>query len=207
MEAPHPHSPSRDALIALHFQNDICHPQGCIPFSLNRETADAARFVEASRNALNAARRAGWTIAHMHIVFAKDYSDLLRNCRLFLKTETLGALKRGSWGAAAYEGFEPADGEIFVTGNANSAFRRTDLETHLRERGVQRVNVMGLATQFSVEHTVRDAADMGYHVRIFTDCCASGDMEAHHASLRTLTLLADVVSSDSVFEKIMARAG
>ncbi|MGB7102058.1 MAG: isochorismatase family cysteine hydrolase [Xanthobacteraceae bacterium] len=207
MEAVSNHSPSSDALIALHFQNDICHPQGCIPFSLNRETDDSVRFLEASRNALNTARRAGWTIAHMHIVFAQDYSDLLRNCRLFLKTETLGALKRGSWGAAAYEGFEPGDGEIFVSGNANSAFRRTDLEAQLRERRVERVNVMGLATQFSVEHTVRDAADMGYRVRIFADCCASGDMEAHQASLRTLTLLADVVSSDSVFEKISARAG
>jgi biuret amidohydrolase len=207
MEAASSHSPSSEALIALHFQNDICHPQGRIPFSLNRETDEAARFLEASRNALNAARRAGWTIAHMHIVFAQDYSDLLRNCRLFLKTETLGALKRGSWGAAAHEGFEPGDGEIFVTGNANSAFRRTDLEAQLRERAVERVNVMGLATQFSVEHTVRDAADMGYRVRLFADCCASGDREAHRASLHTLSMLADIVSSATVFEKISVRAG
>jgi hypothetical protein len=28
----------------------------------------------------------------------------------------------------------------------------------------------------------------------------SGDQEAHQASLRTLTMLADVVTSDSVFE-------
>src|SRR5271170_1476410 len=161
MEAVSNHSPSSDALIALHFQNDICHPQGCILFSLNRETDDAARFLEASRDALNAARRAGWTIAHMHIVFAQDYSDLLRNCRLFLKTETLGALKRGSWGAAAHEGFEPIPGEIVTATNCNSAFRRTDLETELRDRDVTQVSVMGLATQFSVEHTVRDAADIG----------------------------------------------
>jgi nicotinamidase-related amidase len=135
----------------------------------------------------------------MHIVFAEDYSDLLRNCRLFLKTETLGALKRGSWGAAPYDGFEPGNGEIFVTGNGNSAFRRTSLETLLRERAINRVNVMGLATQFSVEHTVRDAADMGYRVRLFADCCTSGDLEAHRASLHTLGMLADVVSSQSAF--------
>ena len=135
--------------------------KGAFHFPSIATTDDAVRFVEASRNALNAARRAGWTIAHMHIVFAQDYSDLLRNCRLFLKTETLGALKRGSWGASAYAGFEPGDGEIFVTGNANSAFRRTDLEAQLRERGVERVNVMGLATQFSVEHTVRDCRRHG----------------------------------------------
>jgi nicotinamidase-related amidase len=185
-----------DALLALHFQNDICHSDGRIPFSLDRNTKDAARFLDAGRRTLVEARRAGWTIAHVHIAFAEDYSDLLRNCRLFLKTETLGALKRGSWGAAAFAGFEPTDGEIVVTTNCNSGFRRTELETELRDRAITRVNVMGLATQFSVEHTARDAADIGFGVRLFADCCASGDMEAHRASLRTLTMLADVMNSD-----------
>jgi len=184
-----------DALLALHFQNDICHRDGLIPFSLDRSTGAAANFLSASKRALDEARRAGWTIAHIHIAFAPDYSDLLRNCRLFLKTETLGALKRGSWGAAAYAGFEAAADEIVVMTNCNSGFRRTDLEAVLNERGVSRVNVMGLATQFSVEHTVRDAADIGYRVRLLADCCASGDMEAHRASLCTLTMLADVMES------------
>jgi biuret amidohydrolase len=197
----------KDVLIALHFQNDICHPQGRIPFSLDRNSGDAARFMSASKRALDAARRAKWTIAHMHIVFAEDYSDLLRNCSLFLKTEALGALKRGSWGAAAYDGFEPAAGEIFVAGNANSAFRRTDLDALLRERAISRVNVMGLATQFSVEHTARDAADMGYRVRVFADCCISGDLEAHRASLHTLAMLAEVVASETSFPPITTGAG
>jgi len=185
----------RDALLALHFQNDICHRDGLISFSLDRNTSAAANFLSASKRALDEARRAGWTIAHIHIAFAPDYSDLLRNCRLFLKTETLGALKRGSWGAAAYAGFEPAADEIVVTTNCNSGFRRTDLEAALRERGVSRVNIMGLATQFSVEHAVRDSADIGYRVRLFADCCASGDMEAHGATMRTMPLLADVMES------------
>jgi nicotinamidase-related amidase len=190
-----------DALIVLHFQNDTCHAQGRIPFSLDRGSGDAERFLDSSRRALEAARRSGWTIVHKHIVFATDYSDILRNCRLFLKAEALWALKRGSWGAAPYDGFEPRDGEIFVTGNGNSAFRRTGLEGRLAERAIDRVNVIGLATQFSVEHTVRDAADMGYRVRLFADCCASGDIEAHRASLRTLSLLADVVSSEVAFSE------
>src|SRR5262249_44454453 len=101
----------------------------------------------------------------------------------------------------AYEGFEPRDGEIFVVGNGNSAFRRTGLEGMLGEHAIQRVNVIGLATQFSVEHTVRDAADMGYRVRLFADCCASGDLEAHRASLRTLGMLAEVVSSDTLLRE------
>jgi nicotinamidase-related amidase len=184
-----------DALLAVHFQNDICHPDGLIPFSLDRRTRAASNFLSASKRALDEARRAGWTIAHIHIAFAPDYSDLLRNCRLFLKTEMFGALKRGSWGAAAFADFAPMADEIVVTTNCNSGFRRTALETTLNERGIERVNVMGLATQFSVEHTVRDAADIGYRVRLFPDCCVSGDMDAHGATLRTMPMLADVMES------------
>lgn len=187
-----------DALIALHFQNDVCHPQGRIPFALQRGSGDAERFLDASKRTLAAARRAGWTIVHKHIVFAEDYSDVLRNCPLFVKVAALDALKRGSWGAAPFDGFEPRDGEIFVVGNGNSAFRRTSLEGMLGQLPIHRVNVIGLATQFSVEHTVRDAADIGYRVRLFADCCTSGDLEAHRASLRTLSMLGKVVSSDTV---------
>ncbi len=183
-----------DALIALHFQNDICHPDGRIPFSLNRKTEEAAAFLEASQSALDRARAAGWTIIHVHIAFAEDYSDLLRNCSLFSVVEKLGALKRGSWGAAPLAAFEPREGESVVTHNCNSAFRRTNLEALLSVGGADRLHVMGLATQFSVEHTVRDASDLGYSVVVIANCCASADREAHQASLRTMTMLATVLS-------------
>jgi biuret amidohydrolase len=192
-------SSTTDALLALHFQNDICDPLGKIPFSLERNTSNTTNFLDASKRALTKAREAGWLIAHVHIAFAPDYADLLRNCRLFLSTETLGALKRGTWGAAAFAGFEPLDDELVVVTNCNSAFRRTDLEAKLRERGIYRLNVMGLATQFSVEHTVRDAADIGFRVRLLADCCASADQEAHRAALHTLPMLADIVGSGDVF--------
>jgi nicotinamidase-related amidase len=187
-----PENAMADALIALHFQNDICHPDGRIPFSLDRGDPAAASFLAASREALANARAASWTVAHVHIAFAEDYSDLPRNCRLFEAVGKLGAMKRGSWGAAPLAGFEPREGEIVVTRNRNSAFRGTDLEARLRELGVERLHVMGLATQFSVEHTVRDAADLGFFVTVLADCCASADRKAHDASLRTMRMLAEI---------------
>ena len=96
------------ALIALHFQNDICHPDGVIPFAVDRASADARCFLDASRRTIARARGADWLIAHVHIAFQPDYSDVPRNCRLFRSVETLGALERGSWGAQPMEGFEPA---------------------------------------------------------------------------------------------------
>jgi nicotinamidase-related amidase len=187
-----------DALIALHFQNDICHEKGLIPFALDRGGDEPHRFLEASRDLIAKARRKGWTIVHVHIAFQPDYADLPRNCRLFLAVERLGAVKRGSWGAAAMQGFEPRDGEIALIHACNNAFHGTDLDRLLRERGVKKLCMMGLATQFSVEHSVRHAADLGYFVTVARDCCASADAEAHQASLKTMAMLAEIGQSDEI---------
>jgi nicotinamidase-related amidase len=187
-----------NALIALHFQNDICHEKGLIPFALDHGSDAPRRFLAASRGLLERARRGGWTIAHVHIAFAPDYSDLPRNCRLFLAVEKFGAVKRGSWGAAAMAGFEPLDGEIAVIHISNNAFHGTDLDPLLRARGVKNLCVMGLATQFSVEHSVREAADLGYFVTVAADCCASADAEAHKASLKTMAMLAEVRPAEEI---------
>lgn len=181
-----------DALIALHYQNDICHKDGRIPFSLKRSTEDADKFFAASRELLADARAKRWLVVHVHIAFAADYANLPRNSRLFLAVEPLLALKRGSWGAAPLAGFEPREDEIALIHTCNSAFGKTGLHALLQGHGVREVQVMGLATQFSVEHTVRDASDLGYGVTVHADCCASADSEAHAASLRTMSMLADV---------------
>ena len=190
-----------DALLALHYQNDIVHADGKVPFSLDRAGSEAAAFLAASARALAAARRRRLVVAHVHIGFAEDYSDMPRHARLFRKAAELGALKRGSWGAAPFEGFEPEPGEVVVSHSCNSAFRNTGLEAQLRQGAVERLYVMGLATQFSVEHAVRDAADMGFAVTLLSDCCASGDREAHRASLRTMAMLANIETSDALVKK------
>lgn len=182
----------KDALIALHFQNDTCHPDGRVSLSLNRGSDEAAAFLAGSRAALARARGDDWIIVHAHIAFAADYSDLPRNCRLFRAVAERGAVKLGSWGAQAFSGFEPKEGEIHLTKSRNSAFGATGLESKLRTLGVERVTVMGLATQFSVEHTVRDAADMGFHVTVISECCSSADPAAHRASLNVMAMLADI---------------
>lgn len=186
------------ALIALHFQNDICHPDGRVPFAVDRSAGTAERFLERCRATITAARHAGWMIVHVHIAFAPDYSDLPRNCRLFRAVEEFGAVKRGSWGAAAMDGFEPEAGDLVLTHRANNAFHGTGLEGALRVSAVTDVAVMGLATQYSVEHTVRHAADLGYAVTMIRDCCGSANEEAAEASFKAMAMLAEVRASDEI---------
>ena len=131
------------ALIALHYQNDICHPDGKIPFAIGRAAPAPSRFLEASRKTLERARQLGFVIAHVHIAFSQDYADLPRNCRLFRKVEELGAVKLGSWGAEPYKGFEPHLGETCLIHKGNSAFFATGLQAILQEKAVTDLAVCG----------------------------------------------------------------
>jgi nicotinamidase-related amidase len=188
----------RKALIALHFQNDICHPDGVVPFAVDRASGDGQRFLDTSSAIIARARAADWLIVHVHIAFAPDYSDLPRNCWLFRAVEPLGALKRGSWGAEPMDGFDPETGDIVIVHRANNAFHGTGLEGTLRVSAIGEVAVMGLATQYSVEHTVRHAADLGYAVTMIRDCCASADPAAAEASFKAMAMLAEVKTSEEI---------
>ena len=183
------------ALIALHYQNDICHPDGKIPFAIDRTGPMSGRFLEASREALGRARQLGFVIVHVHIAFSPDYADLPRHGRLFRKVEELGAVKLGSWGAEPYAGFEPLPGETCLIHKGNSAFFATGLDAILEASAVTDLAVCGLATQFSVEHTVRDAADRGFRVTVLRDCCASANAAAAEAAFEVMSMLAEVAES------------
>jgi nicotinamidase/pyrazinamidase len=52
---------------------------------------------------------------------------------------------------------------------AYSGFERTELDRMLRERGIQRLVVGGLATEYCVQATVVDALRLGYAVVLLTE--------------------------------------
>ena len=93
------------------------------------------------------------------------------------------------------QGFEPLPGETCLIHKGNSAFFATGLDAILEASAVTDLTVCGLATQFSVEHTVRDAADRGFRVTVLRDCCASANAEAAEAAFEVMSMLAEVAES------------
>jgi len=76
--------------------------------------------------------------------------------------------------AAAYSGFEGAE-----PGGA-------DLRTWLGARGVDAVDVVGIATDHCVRATARDAAQAGLHTRVLLGLCAGVAPESTAAALEQL---------------------
>ena len=76
-----------------------------------------------------------------------------------------------------------------------SAFRENDrttptgLASYLRERGFQRVTMVGLATDFCVLFSALDARDAGFDVTVEIACCRGLDVEGSLA--RAMTAMQD----------------
>jgi nicotinamidase/pyrazinamidase len=80
------------------------------------------------------------------------------------------SVRKGINGEDGYSGFTVRDP---VTGTD----RPTELESMLREQGVARVVIGGLATDYCVRATAIDAVDSGFAVAVLTDAVAAVDLQ------------------------------
>ena len=183
----------RPVLLALHWQNDVLHPDGRIRVGIDDDTVRQSLLAASSR-LLEGARRKGWPIIQVRIAFRPDYADLARHMPIFRRTAELGAVRDGHWGAEFYEPLAPrqSEREFVLTHQRISAFAGTSLETLLRHLDARTLVVAGVATHSVVEGTVRDAADRGFEVRVAADACACADRDAHAAALASMALIAEV---------------
>jgi nicotinamidase/pyrazinamidase len=72
---------------------------------------------------------------------------------------------------------------------AYSGFEGTDLEAHLRRRGVDTLYIGGLATDYCVLNTVRDALRHGFKVMLLTDASRAVDLHAGDGALAEREML------------------
>ena len=77
-------------------------------------------------------------------------------------------------------------GDCVVTKRQWGAFYGTDLEQQLRRRGIRTLVFSGIATNFGVESTAREALDRGYQVIFAEDAMSSITAEAHEFATRTM---------------------
>ncbi len=173
----------RDALILVDLQNDFL-PGGALAVPQGDEVIDVANrlqplfaLVVATRDwhpknhgsfaASHPGRRAG------------DVGELAGIPQVFWPThcvqQSTGAELASSLEAAS-ERVEVLKGQQ-VDVDSYSAFfdngrrHQTELDQLLRSRGVQRVFVLGLATDYCVKHTALDALELGYETYLVVDGC------------------------------------
>ena len=169
------------ALVVVDLQNDFADSAGSLA------VAGADAVVAAANAAVAEAAAAGATVVatqdwHPESTphFAKDGGIWPVHC------------VAGTWGAELHPGFElPAEADRVRKGahgeDGYSGFTMrdpltgdeapTELEALLRERGIDRVVVCGLATDYCVKATALDAVRLGFDVWLLPDAVAAVNRE------------------------------
>lgn len=91
--------------------------------------------------------------------------------------------------------------DLVVTKRNVGSFYGTDLELHLRRRGITQIVLGGVATSMGVESTARAAHDHGYHVTVATDAMTDMDETVHaHSVNRILPRFGETGTTAEILE-------
>ena len=170
---------NRTALIVVDVQNDFADPLGSLYVKGGEDVVQAVNAVMAE------AREAGALVVYTQDWhppstphFAQDGGAWPVHC----VQDTWGAafhpalhvdgdiVRKGTAGEDGYSGFTVRDPET-------GAESPTPLEDLLRDRGIERVVVVGLATDYCVRETAVDAAAKGFHTTVLRDAIAAVNLQ------------------------------
>jgi nicotinamidase/pyrazinamidase len=170
----------RTALVVVDVQNDFADPSGSLA------VAGGEDVVEAVNAAIRAAGAAGALVVYTQDWHPEHTPHFARDGGVW-PVHCVG----GSWGAELHPRLEVVEGETIHKGvdgrDGYSAFsvrdprsgetEPTQLERILRGRGIERVVIGGLATDYCVVETVLDARRLGLEADVLTDCIRAVDLE------------------------------
>jgi nicotinamidase-related amidase len=193
--------PAKTAVIAVHMQKDIVNADGAFGGFFAAQAVER-NVVSVIDTLLETARRAGSTVVYTRVAWQPGLADLIVNSPILQIVQQSGCLVEGSDKAQILPGLRPQAGDLVVTHHRVGGFSASQLDALLRSRGIDTVLFTGVATNFSVEGTARQASDLGYRTVIVADACSAADPATHEASIGSLGLLAEITSSTEVLDAL-----
>lgn len=180
----------RTAILPLDLQNDnIAGTAGL----------EEKQTLEKIARLLDAGRRKKVPIIHITASVRADYLDMPKSNALWRALRASKKLILGTPGAEIHPLVAPRPDELVINKTCVDPFLSTNLGQALINFDVNTLIVCGLWTNYVVEATTRHAADIGYHVVVVSDCCASNNEENHRFAMeRILPTLATVATLDEV---------
>jgi nicotinamidase-related amidase len=198
--------PTRTALLLLHWQNELVKSEGKLYGPLSK-LLHAAHTIEHTVAVLKASRRKKMLIIYINVSHRPGYPEISkRPAPLAAGLIETQAFLRGTWGTEIIDELIPLKDEIVVFNHSTSAFIYTELDLLLRNRGITDVVLTGLATNWVVESTARDAFNRGYFVYTLGDCCNGSSEEAHRYSMANILPMLGVVIDSKAYIRGLEKA-
>ena len=163
------------AIVVIDLQKGIAGMPGA-PLPSSTVIANSARL-------LAAARQVGAQPVLVHVGGAPDGADRLHTT----SDQPMRATGQmpPDWSELIPE-LDRQPGDVVILKRQWGAFYGTDLELQLRRRGLNTIVLCGIATEFGVESTARDAYERGYELIFAADAMTGRDAESHANSIERI---------------------
>lgn len=183
-----PLDPRTTALVLIDLQNGIV----AMPLA----PRGGAEVLAAGAALARRFRAAGAPVVLVSVGWSADFADAPRQPVDQPAPRPPGGLPAG-WSDLA-EGLA-GPGDIMIVKRQWGAFYGTALDLQLRRRGVTTIVLAGIATNFGVESTARQAWELGYRLIVVEDAAASASAEMHAFSIeKIMPRIATVSRSDAL---------
>jgi nicotinamidase-related amidase len=93
---------------------------------------------------------------------------------------------------------KPKQDEIIINKHTASIFIDTGFERMLRSAGIVTIVFTGIATEFGVESSARDAFNRGFYSVVVSDCVSSPYKDGHARSLENMKNLITIINSKEI---------
>ncbi|MFH1053703.1 MAG: isochorismatase family cysteine hydrolase [Candidatus Woesearchaeota archaeon] len=184
----------KTALVILDCQNDLLKEDGKAAGFGIAAHAKQIGTVKNIASALRKARKAGVDVVYVTVSF--DDNDLKKSKTPMHQSMIGGTvLEPGSKGAEIVDEIKPKGEKVFNK-TMISPFTIPEFVKEIAK--YDKLLLAGVATNFVVESTAREAADRGKEVVILKDCCASMNNDLHEMALQVLANLATITTSQEV---------
>jgi nicotinamidase-related amidase len=172
------------ALLIVDPYNDFMSDGGKA-YEQTRQTAEAVGFYANMRRLIPAIRA-----AHIQVVIVPhhrwrdgDFNGWKHMNPTQVRVNQTQTFAAGTWGGEFHPEFGPCDGDVVVHEHwAQSGFANTDLDAQLKQRGIQKLILVGMVANTCVESTARFGMELGYHVTLIKDATAAFSLEGMHAA-------------------------
>ena len=177
--------PARTALLVVHMVKGVAGEVDT-PFNrIFRPRAEKIGIIGVQARLLDGFRTGKAKVVYTAVTYQPGYPGVTRNSRLFRTLIDNGPslLLEGTAAVEVIDDLAPRSGEPVVRGQGANGFDRTELDSFIRQAGVDTLVLVGIATDVAVESTARAACDLGYRTIVVSDACTADSDEAHSRSL------------------------
>ena len=166
--------PASTALLLIGFQRDYFDPDGIL-YGVVEEQLRSNDTLANTLRLIDACKDTEMTIVRTPLVFSEDYEELENPIGILKTIREAEAFKAGTRGAETIDAIAAYGDRIDeIRGKLGfNAFAHTNLETMLRERGIESVVIAGCVTSICINATALHAFEAGFDVTVLSDCTSS----------------------------------